>query len=143
MAEDCVNQAAIFARLPERACTTEHLNIHGHLPNAERYGALSVYGSDAAKIRQLMEADPALGKPLCATLPYTGAEIVWTAREEMAHRLEDVLARRTRALFLNARSTMEMAVPAADLMARELGRPAEWAAAQVAEFREVARRYVA
>ncbi len=143
MAEDCVNQAATFARLPERACPTESLNIHGHLPNAERYGALSVYGSDAAKIRGLMESDPALSVPLCASLPYTGAEIVWAAREEMARTVEDALARRTRALFLNARAAMEMAEPAARLMARELGRSKEWAAAQVAEFREVARGYLA
>ena len=143
MAEDCVNQAATFARLPERACTTERLNIHGHLPNAERYGALSVYGSDAAKVGGLMESDTALAAPLCVSLPYTGAEIVWAAREEMARTVEDALARRTRALFLNARAAMEMAEPAARLMARELGRSKEWAAAQVAEFRDMARRYLA
>jgi glycerol-3-phosphate dehydrogenase len=143
MAEDCVNQAATFARLPERACPTESLNIHGHLPNAERYGALDVYGSDAAKIRGLMESDPELAVPLCGSLPYTGAEIVWAAREEMARTVEDALARRTRALFLNARAAMEMAEPTARLMARELGRSKEWAAAQVAEFREIARGYLA
>src|SRR5215472_10314242 len=139
MAEDCVNQAATFARLPERACTTERLNIHGHLPNAERYGALSVYGSDAAGIRALMESEPALAIPLSAALPYTGAEIVWAAREEMARTVEDALARRTRALFLNARASMEMAPPAAQLMARELERPAEWVGAQVKEFRQMAQ----
>jgi glycerol-3-phosphate dehydrogenase len=142
MAEDCVNQAATFARLPERACATERLNIHGHLPNAERHGALSVYGSDAAGIHALMESDPALAVPLCAALPYTGAEIVWAAREEMARTVEDALARRTRALFLNARAALEMAQPAAGLMARELEQPAEWAAEQVKEFRELARSYL-
>jgi glycerol-3-phosphate dehydrogenase len=143
MAEDCVNQAATFARLPERACTTERLNAHGHLPNAERYGALSVYGSDAAGIRALMESDPALAVPLCTALPYTGAEIVWAAREEMARTVEDALARRTRALFLNARAAMEMAQPAAELMAQELERPAEWVGAQVKEFRQMAQSYLA
>jgi glycerol-3-phosphate dehydrogenase len=143
MAEDCVNQAATFARLPERACTTERLNIHGHLPNAERYGPLSVYGSDAAGIRGLMESAPALAIPLCPALPYTGAEIVWAAREEMAQTVEDALARRTRALFLNAKAAMEMAEPAAELIARELGRPAEWAGEQVKGFREMARSYLA
>jgi glycerol-3-phosphate dehydrogenase len=143
MAEDCVNQAATFARLPERACPTESLNIHGHLPNAERYGTLSVYGSDAAKIRGLMESNPALAVPLCGSLPYTAAEIVWAAREEMARTVEDALARRTRALFLNARAAIEMAERTAELMARELGRSKEWEAEQVAEFRKVARGYLA
>lgn len=143
MAEDGVNQAATFARLPERACMTASLNIHGHLPNAERHGWLSVYGSDAPKIRALMERDPALAAPLCERLPYTGAEIVWAAREEMARTVEDALARRTRALFLDARAAMEMAEIAAALMARELNRTAEWASAQAAEFRETARGYLA
>jgi glycerol-3-phosphate dehydrogenase len=143
MAEDCVNQAAMFARLPERPCATERLNIHGHLPNAERYGALSVYGSDAAGIRALRKSDPSLAAPLCTALPYTGAEIVWAAREEMARTVEDALSRRTRALFLNARAAIEMAEPVAGLMARELGQPAEWAKGQVKEFRELARSYLA
>ena len=74
MAEDCVNQAATFARLPERACKTESLNIHGHLPNAERYGALSVYGSDAAGIRGLMESEPAFAAPLCGSAIYRSGD---------------------------------------------------------------------
>jgi glycerol-3-phosphate dehydrogenase len=143
MAEDCVNQAATFAQLPERPCATANLNIHGHLPNADRFGPLSVYGSDAPKIRALMESDPALAEPLAEGLPYTGAEIVWAAREEMARTLEDALARRTRALFLNARAAVVMAPRAARLMERELGRSAEWAAAQVAEFAAMARKWIA
>ncbi len=142
MAEDCVNQAATFAQLPERPCLTANLNIHGHLPNAERHETLSVYGSDAVKIRGLMESVPALAAPLCAALPYTGAEIVWAAREEMARTVEDALARRTRALFLNARAAIDAAEPTAALLARELDRPRDWAASQVAEFRLTAKRYL-
>lgn len=51
--------------------------------------------------------------------------LVWAARHEMARTLEDVLARRTRALFLNARAAIEMAARAADLLARELQRGVE------------------
>ncbi len=142
MAEDCVNQAATFARLPERACPTANLNIHGHLPNAERHEALSVYGSDAPEIRGLMESESAHAIPLNAALPYTGAEIIWAAREEMARTVEDALARRTRALFLNARAAIDMAEPAARILARELGRPSQWADAQVTDFRAMARSYL-
>jgi glycerol-3-phosphate dehydrogenase len=59
----------------------------------------------------------------------------------MAVTLEDVLARRTRALFLNARAAIEMAPRAADLMARELGRDAEWKERQIRAFQETARSY--
>ena len=141
MAEDCVNQAATLAELPEKACVTQHLNIHGFHTNSDRFGHLSVYGSDAPAVQALMAGDALLGEPLHAALPYTGAEVVWAARHEMAQTVEDVLARRTRALFLNARAAVEMAPRVAELMARELGRGAEWQAAQVSLFGETARGY--
>ena len=93
-----MNQAAMLARLPEKACVTEHLRLHGFHPGAEAFGALRVYGSDAPVIQDLMRAEPELAEPLDAALPYTGAEAVWAARHEMARTVEDVLARRTRAL---------------------------------------------
>jgi len=141
MAEDCVNQAATLARLPDKPCVTAHLNIHGFHSNAERFGALRVYGSDAPALRQLMEADGSLAEPLHPELPYTGAEVVWAAREEMARTVEDVLARRTRALFLNARAAIEMAPRVGDLLARELGRDDRWKDRQVEAFCAVARSY--
>ena len=142
MAEDCVNHAATLARLPEKPCITRDLRIHGYL--AERTGParLQVYGADAAGILALEAEDPALAMPLDTALPYTGAEVVWAARNEMARTLEDVLARRTRALFLNAKAAIRMAPRAAELLARELGRDQTWASAQVEAFRETARAYV-
>src|ERR1700691_3022562 len=131
MAEDCVNQAAMLARLPEKPCVTEYLNLHGFHPAAEKFGALRVYGSDAPLLQDLMRADPALAQPLHPALPYTGAEVVWAARSEMARTVEDVLARRTRALFLNAKAAVAMAPRVAELMARELGCDADWRARQV------------
>jgi glycerol-3-phosphate dehydrogenase len=52
--------------------------------------------------------------------------LVWAVRHEMAWTLEGVLARRTRALFLNARAAIEMAPRAADLVARQLQPGVEW-----------------
>ena len=57
MAEDCVNQAATLARLPERPCVTGHLNIHGFHPASQKFGHLWVYGSDARMVQEL-EAQP-------------------------------------------------------------------------------------
>ena len=142
MAEDCVNQAATLARLPERPCVTGHLNIHGFHSSAERFGSLEVYGSDAPGVRKLMETDSPLAERLHPALPYTGAEVVWGARHEMARTVEDVLARRTRALFLNAGAAVEMAPRVAELLARELRRDEEWAARQVSAFRDMARGYL-
>ena len=142
MAEDCVNQAATLARLPDHASVTRSLNIHGYHPHAECFGSLRYYGSDAPALQDLIRQEPALGEPLDEALSIAGVEVVWAVRQEMARGVEDVLARRTRALFLNARAAMRMAPAVARLMARELRRDAAWEAAQVRGFEGVARGYL-
>jgi glycerol-3-phosphate dehydrogenase len=141
MAEHTVDQAADFARLAERPCTTRTLKVHGFHSSAERFGPLRVYGADALGIQELMHSTPALAAPLHPQLPYTGAEVVWAARHEMARTVEDVLARRTRALFLNARAAEAMAPDVARLMGAEL----EWnqarQAAEVSAFSCLAKGY--
>jgi len=142
MAEDGVNQAATLARLPERPCPTRSLNIHGFHGAASKFGPLSVYGADALAIQKLIAADPALGVPMHPDLPYCPAEVVWAARFELARTVEDVLARRTRALFLDARAAIAMASQVAALLATELRRDAAWQEAQIGEFRTLARQYL-
>ncbi len=141
MAEDCVNQAATLARLPDRPCVTCHLNIHGFHPSAERFGHLRVFGSDATAIQEMAEAKH-LSEPIHRALPYCGAEVIWAVREEMARTVEDVLARRTRALFLNARAALSMAPSVAELMALELGHDQSWVRSQVRAFTEIAANYL-
>jgi glycerol-3-phosphate dehydrogenase len=142
MAEDCVDHAATLARLPEKPCVTRNLNVHGFHRQAHNFGALSVYGSDALLIQDLIRSDPSLATPLHPALPTCAAEVVWAARVEMARTVEDVLARRTRALFLNARAAMEMAPATARLLARELDRDEAWQAQQVRAFGTLAQGYL-
>jgi len=141
MAEDVVNQAATLARLPERAPKTETLRIHGFCEQDETR-TFSIYGSDAAGVEALIREDRALAKPLHKDLNYCPAEVIWTTRNEMARTVEDVLARRTRALFLNAQAASEMASTAAEIMARELDCDHHWVANQITSFQNLARRYV-
>jgi len=108
----------------------------------ESLGSLAVYGSDAAEIRALAEADPELRKQLHPQLPYIAAEVVWAARQEMARTLEDVLARRTRALFLNAEAAIAMAPEVARILAVELGKDQTWVSQQVAGFKALAAQYL-
>ena len=142
MAEDCVNQAAVLARLPEEPSATGHLNIHGFHKYSERFGTLADYGSDAPEILELISSDDSLGKTLHPALPYCRAEVLWAVRSEMARNVEDVLARRTRALFLNARAAIEMASLVADLMANELGHEQRWITDQVSGFTKTALGYL-
>jgi glycerol-3-phosphate dehydrogenase len=140
MAEDCIDHAITLGRLRDEPCPTRNLRIHGYLQDSGELGDLEVYGSDAAKIHALAQ-DPQLAARLHRALPYIAAEVVWAAHNEMARTVEDVLARRTRALFLNAAAASAMAEPVAKLLAAELGHDAAWVAAQVNDFQALARQY--
>jgi glycerol-3-phosphate dehydrogenase len=142
MAEDCVDQAATLAQLPDRPCVTKELRIHGFPSGPTEAAPLAVYGSDAGKIRALIVRDPGLAERLHPMLPYVKAEVVWAAREEMARTVEDVLARRTRALFLNAAAALEMAPAVADLLAAELGWDDRKKENQLSDLRTMARNYL-
>ncbi len=141
MAEDCVDHAITLGRLREEPCPTKDLHIHGYMENAETLDDLEVYGADAAAIQALAASDTTLARQLHPNLPMIGAEIVWAAREEMARTVEDALARRTRALFLNSRAAMEMAPRAAELLAQELGRNEAWTQEQAVVFCKLAEQY--
>jgi len=143
MAEDCVDHAIVLARVEERACPTRDLAIHGSQQRTETGGLLAGYGSDAAAIEELQDKHPELSQKLHADLPITGAQVVWAVRSEMARTLDDVLARRTRALFLNVRATLAMAPAVVRLMAGELGRDQSWQERQLQEFNEIASHFVA
>ena len=143
MAEDCVNRAAGMSGLPARECVTKELHVHGWLEATNQLARLAVYGADAAAIEKLIRGSEELGQQLHPDLPILAAEVIWAARHEMARSVEDVLARRTRALFLNARSAIAMAPDVAKLLAAELREDDAWQAEQVKEFTAVARGYVA
>jgi len=140
MAEDAVDHAITLGKLNDTPCPTKDLKIHGYTQDFPALGSLQVYGSDAEAIRTLAK-DPALALQLHHDLPYIAAEVVWAARAEMARTVEDVLARHTRALFLNANAAIAMAEPVATLLAAELGRDEAWIAAQVSEFHALAAQY--
>ncbi len=141
MAEDCVNHAITLGQLSEEPCKTRTLKIHGYREDVDELGELAVYGSDAEAIRALM-TEKRLGTPLHPDLPYCGAEVVWAVRHEMARTVDDVLSRRTRALFLNARAAIAMAPAVASLMASELGEGQPWIDAQLASFLPLAHQYL-
>jgi glycerol-3-phosphate dehydrogenase len=142
MAEDAVTQAETLAGFDERPCQTEHLQVHGWTKQSIPEPTLRVYGADAPAIREIAAAESELGEKIHPKLPYLGAEVVWAVREEMARTVEDVLARRTRALLLGAQASIEAAPRVAELMARELGTDGAWAKKAVADYEKVAQGYV-
>jgi glycerol-3-phosphate dehydrogenase len=133
----------VVAQLEERLCVTRELPLHGHHHGTAAAAPLAGYGSDAQLIAGLMKEQPDLAVPLHPALPINGAQVAWAARHEMARTLDDVLARRTRALFLNARAAIAMAPVAARIMARELARDEAWERRQLEDFNNIAAGFVA
>lgn len=103
---------------------------------------MQVFGGDAVAIQDMIRVHPERGRRLHDALPYTEAEVIWAARWEMARTVEDVMARRTRALFLNAGAATAMAPRVAELLAAELGKDVGWQKSQVEGFRALARGYL-
>ena len=143
MAEDTVNRAIKTAGLPFVSCTTQSLRIHGYLqPEKINHDIFQIYGSDAAAIKELIRKDPKLGEPLFPQNILIKAQVVWAVREEMARTVEDVLARRLRVLFLDAKLAMDMAPMVAKIIAGELNKDSQWQQQQINDFADIANNYL-
>lgn len=144
MAEDVINEAIGIGGLEEKSCVTMDLKLHGWcVPDHDDIiDFRSVYGSDLEFVDALVKENPQLADPIHERLPYRGAEVVWATRSEMARTVEDVLARRTRALLLDARASIESAPIVAQWMAQELGHDQAWIDRQVASYIQLAEGYI-
>lgn len=116
MAEDAIDKAIEIGSLEARNSVTEDLAIDG-----------PTMSHDAERLH--------------ADLPYTRKDVIRAIRDEMARTVEDVLARRTRALFLNADAAIEMAPAAAEIIANELEKDKSWIENQIETFNQTAGSY--
>jgi len=142
MGEDAVDFAENIAGFEHRSSSTTTLSIHGSSREGSAVPHLTSYGSDAAAILELAGTSPTLGAAVHPAFELLAAEVIWHARHEMARTVEDVLARRSRALILDARASIEAAPEVARLLAGELGRDQNWITDQVRIYTELARGYV-
>jgi glycerol-3-phosphate dehydrogenase len=144
MGEDTINHAADVGALAKAPSRTAHLKLHGwqEQPFAGSSESDRVYGSDLPALAALSDADPTLNEFLHPALPYRMRDVVWGAREEQARTTEDILARRTRSLFLNAEAASAAAEGVSRLLAKELGRDEAFREHDLRQFREVAQGYV-
>ena len=143
MAEDVINQAIVIGGLSPAECVTKNLRVHGY--TKEQFDENDwnyVYGSDASKIQKMIEKEPSFAEKLYEGYTFTVAHVVWAAREEFAQNIEDVLARRVRMLFLDARAALKIAPKVASVLAAELGKDKTWEQAQIADFNRLARGYI-
>ena len=138
MSEDLINTAQSVGGLPERACITHSLPIHGYDYNSDWSNPMHVYGTDIDKISALDEEG---NTSLSEAVHLTKNQIIWAVREEMAMTVEDVLARRTRTLFLNAAEAKNLAAQVAQIMAKEMGENQNWIENQIENFTTLTQNY--
>lgn len=142
MAEDTINQAAVIAGLENVQCKTEELRIHGWLKNVDMQNHLHVYGSDEVGLKKLLNENSIWKEKLHPNLPYLKGEVVWAVRNELAITIEDILSRRTRALLLDAKASLEMASEVGRLLAAEFGYNNDWVQQEVKEYEALVKNYI-
>lgn len=130
MAQDCVDQALVTSTMNGvqiRPCTTRTLSLNKN---------------DTSILDLLLRENPLLGEPLVEGYPYRLVDVVFAVRHEMARSIEDVLARRTRMLFLNASAALQVSPAVARILADELNKDSVWIEEQMKRFRETATYYL-
>ena len=142
MAQDTMKKVIALGKLPYTVCVTKHLNIHGADGSADDTNHLYIYGTDQQAIEQLILESPELGQKLHPRLEFLKAEVVWAITNEMARTVEDVLARRVRILFLDARAAQEVAPQVAEILANYLFKDEDWKDSQIKEFIHLADQYI-
>lgn len=142
MAEETVDAAVRTGKLEFRKCRTRNLKIHGYQEDPDRNNRMYIYGSDLEEILKLQKENPAFSERLDPTTDFTVAEVVWAVRREMARTVDDVLARRVRVLYLDAKASVALAPKVASILANELGRDKKWEEQQVEDYTEMAKAYV-
>ena len=140
MGEDAIDNALVVGALPPRKCQTENMPINGYEIAPDWSDPLHVYGSYRKKIRKRIEKDNE--QSLSDKFPLFPSMIRWAVKKEMAMTLEDVLARRTRAILFDAKEARKIAPEVARLMAQYLGEDARWITRQVEEFHAFSNPYV-
>lgn len=142
MAEEAMDIGMKMVNLPPKRCVSKELKLHGYTSPGNDTSWNYVYGSDTEHIELIAKEKDEYGKRLHPDYTFTAAHVVWAVREEMAETVEDVLARRVRILFLDARTAIQLAPKVASIMAQEKGETKEWEEEQVAKFTQLAQGYL-
>ena len=141
MGEDVINRIIKKSDFKQTKSNTRNLRIHGYKENVDLNDPLYFYGTDKDGILALAKKEN-FSATVSDTLKIIEAQVIWAVRFEMAKTIEDVLARRTRSLFLDAKESVAIAPKVAALMAAELGHDSTWEAAQVANFIKISKNYI-
>ena len=142
MAKDTINKAIKCGLVPEKKCVTADLHLHGYKTNPDLTDPYYVFGADREALMEFTNSKEEYTRQLNPKSAYKAGDIIWVVRNEMARTVEDVLARRFRVLFLDARTAIEMAPEVAKIIAKERDLDNAWCDEQVASFTQIASNYI-
>ncbi|MGI8669971.1 MAG: glycerol-3-phosphate dehydrogenase/oxidase, partial [Aridibacter sp.] len=127
MAEDAIDKAIELADLADKKCVTKELKIKNE---------------KLKNVAEIVRENPDLAEQLHKDFPYQKADVINSVRNEMARNVEDVLARRMRILFLDAKAAIGTSRKVAEIMADELGQDEIWIDEQIEVFTKLANNYL-
>ncbi|MCS4225346.1 glycerol-3-phosphate dehydrogenase/oxidase [Sphingobacterium sp. BIGb0165] len=142
MGQDTVDKAIKIGCLPKKESTSATQKIYSAIPTTDRSNHMYIYGSDQEAIHALAQENPVWDEKLVEHLEFKKAEVLWAVRNELAQTVEDVLSRRVRILFLDAKAAITAAPEVARILAQELGKDENWQKNQVENFGKVAKNYI-
>lgn len=143
MAQDTLDKAIQAQLLPAAECVTQDLRLHGYdASESLDQDILAVYGQDRQAIIQLAQEDECLAKRIHSDYEYNYAQVLWAIQAEMARTIEDVLARRIRLLFLDAKAANDSAAEVGAFMQSHLNWNEEETQAQIAQFKALCAHYL-
>ncbi|MEX0988621.1 MAG: glycerol-3-phosphate dehydrogenase/oxidase [Bacteroidales bacterium] len=140
MGQDMIDTAVKKGLLTPTVSPTKTFRLNGATTSV--YQKYTQYGDNAGEIAAMAMHDPALEMRIHADLPYRWAEVEWICRNEMVVHLEDLLARRTRALLLNARATRDIAEEVANRVSPMLHWSAGQTESEVNSFKMLTNNYI-
>lgn len=142
MAKDVINVASTLVVLPRVKSKTNQLKLHGYDKNSANYKELSIYGSDALVIEKLYTENETFKEKIHPDYSISKAQVIFAIRFEKAKTIEDVLARRTRLLFLDAKASVTAAPIVGELLASELNKDEKWVQSEIEAFEKTAKTYL-
>ena len=142
MGEEMVDELIKVGGLNPSKSNTADLKIHGYKKGIDFENPHYFYGSDIDLLNNIVKEDPTLGETLSEDLRIIKAQVVLAVRNELARNVLDVLSRRTRALFLNAKEAVRIAPLVVEILAVELGKDKAWKEKQIKEFTHIAQGYI-
>jgi len=129
MAEEVVDTIFKAKKDQIKACKTKNIS-------------LDLSSIKKEEISNLLKNDNSLAEKIHEKYSFTKAEVFYSIKHEMATNIEDILARRNRLLFLDAKASIEAAPVVASVFEKYFNKDQHWKINQINSFVNYAKMYL-